>query len=63
MQDIGVKLQLRQGEADNVVPPSMGRHLARVIPDCQAKFFPNEGHYSLIVNHYEEILSATIRQA
>jgi hypothetical protein len=34
----------------------MGRHLAAVIPQCQARFLPEEGHFSLPVNHMEEIL-------
>jgi hypothetical protein len=34
----------------------LGRHLAAVIPQCQARFLPEEGHFSLPVNHMEEIL-------
>jgi len=60
LQDITMPVYHWQGEADNVVPPSQGRYLAKNIPNCQTKFYPNEGHISLIVNHYEEILGTII---
>jgi pimeloyl-ACP methyl ester carboxylesterase len=56
LQDIDMPVLHWQGEADRVVPPSQGQYLARNIPDCRSKFYPNEGHISLITNHYEEIL-------
>lgn len=54
---IAVQVHVWQGEADTVVPPSMGRYHANVIPGCRATFLPGEGHL-LIVNHWEEILAA-----
>lgn len=50
-------VRLWQGEADKVVPPSMGRYHARVIPNCTAVFLPEQGHYWL-VDHWDEILAA-----
>jgi hypothetical protein len=41
-------------------PCSMGRYLAIMIPNSQAKFFPNEGHISLIVNQYSEFLRTLV---
>ncbi len=35
----------------------MGRHLARAIPNCQARFYRDEGHL-LAVPRMEEIQSA-----
>lgn len=58
LQDIAMPVFLWHGEADKVVPPSQGQYLARSIPNCQSKFYPNEGHISLITRQYEEILGA-----
>lgn len=48
---------LWQGEADTLVPPAMGRHMAAQIPNCRATFFPDEGHL-LVVDHMSEIVQA-----
>jgi pimeloyl-ACP methyl ester carboxylesterase len=58
LQEIPIEVLLWHGELDAVVPVSMGRYLARTIPKCRACFLPGEGHYSLPVNHMEEILAA-----
>jgi pimeloyl-ACP methyl ester carboxylesterase len=55
-RDIGVEVHLWHGEADRNASPAMGRYLADVIPDSQPKFYPDEGHLSLIFKHAEEIL-------
>jgi pimeloyl-ACP methyl ester carboxylesterase len=54
---ITVKTHLWQGEQDVNVPPKMGRYLARAIPNCQARFIPNEGHLTYL-NHWPEIVAA-----
>jgi pimeloyl-ACP methyl ester carboxylesterase len=48
---------LWQGEADTLVPPAMGRHMVAQIRNCQATFFPGEGHL-LVVDHMSEIVRA-----
>lgn len=58
LQDISMDVQLWHGEEDGNVPPSMARYLASVIPNCQPTFLSGEGHYSLAVNHMEEIQGA-----
>ncbi len=63
LQDIAFPIHLFYGEADIIVPVDHGRYLAGVIPNCMAKFYPDEGHISVIYNHYEEILYAVIREA
>lgn len=56
LRRITTAVHLWHGERDRTVPVIMGRHLAAVIPQCQARFLPEEGHFSLPVNHMEEIL-------
>jgi pimeloyl-ACP methyl ester carboxylesterase len=60
LQDITMPVFLWQGEQDKVVPPSQGRYFAENIPNCQSKFYPNEGHFSLSANCYEEILGTIV---
>jgi pimeloyl-ACP methyl ester carboxylesterase len=55
LEDIRNEVHLWHGERDRIVPPEMGRHMARTIPDCRATFYANEGHFSIILNRIEEI--------
>ena len=48
------------GENDNNVPASVGHYVAEAIPNCQAHFFEDEGHFSLPYNHMREILSILV---
>lgn len=57
LEEILIEVHLWHGEQDIIVPPSMGRHLAQTIPRCRPTFFPDEGHFSLIVNHIQEVLA------
>ena len=56
LADLRIKVYLWQGEQDRNVPPAMGRFQARTIPDCEAKFYPQDGHLSIFANHMDEIL-------
>ena len=61
LEDISIeKVYLWHGELDVNVPISMGRAVAKAIPNCQARFYPNEAHVSVAVNHLEEIMEAMI---
>lgn len=60
LSEIGVPVFLWHGEADIVVPASMGHHLAENIPNCQAQFFPDDGHFSLPYNRLDEILKRVV---
>jgi pimeloyl-ACP methyl ester carboxylesterase len=58
LEDIAMEVYLWQGELDENVPPSMGRYQAQSIPNCRATFYAGEGHFSLVVDHMEEILGS-----
>jgi len=62
LEDISPKLKVYiwHGDADTSVPIAMGRGMCKVIPNCEGKFFPGEGHYSTIFNYYEDIIDALI---
>ena len=55
LQDIGIEVHLWHGEKDRIVPPEMARYMAQAIPNCRATFYPDEGHFSIILNRIEEI--------
>jgi pimeloyl-ACP methyl ester carboxylesterase len=57
LEDIGAPVHLWHGEQDANHPVAMGRHLATVIPECQASFYPGEGHLHFI-DRLPEILAA-----
>ena len=59
-EDINFPIRIWHGELDRNVPSAIARRLAHRIPDCQAKFFPHEGHFSLWANHIEEIIENLI---
>lgn len=58
LEDLNVPVSLFQGEVDIDVPPSMARHQASLIPDCEINLYPNDGHFSLLVNHIDEIIAS-----
>ncbi len=60
LEDISIEVHLWHGEDDTVVPPAMGKYLAETIPNCRASFLPQEGHFSLLPNHVDEILSVLV---
>ncbi|UCG01966.1 MAG: alpha/beta hydrolase [Candidatus Heimdallarchaeota archaeon] len=43
------------GEQDVNVPVSMARTISQQLPNCNSKFYPNEGHLSVLVNNFPEI--------
>jgi pimeloyl-ACP methyl ester carboxylesterase len=51
------RVQLWHGEADQIVPISMARRHARMLPDVSPQFIPGEGHFSLIVRYMHSILA------
>lgn len=55
LEDITPVVYLWQGEADVLVPPAMGRHMAAHLPHCRARTFPGEGHL-LAVDHLAELV-------
>lgn len=61
MEDIHIPVLLWHGTADENILPFTGEMQAEAIPNCTAKFLEHEGHYSLYINHIDEILQDLIR--
>ncbi len=60
LEDISpnLKVYIWHGEVDDAVPVAMGRGMCKLIPNCAGEFYPDEGHYSTILNYYEDIIEA-----
>jgi pimeloyl-ACP methyl ester carboxylesterase len=58
LEEILMPVSLWHGEMDMNVPIAMGRRVANLIPECNARYYPNEGHFSLLIHHMEEIFQA-----
>lgn len=56
LEDVHMRVSLWQGLADQILPPRMARGLAAALPACDARYFPGEGHLSLVVRHVGELL-------
>src|SRR5712692_426726 len=59
LEDIDKKIDLWHGEEDTTVPIHMGRYVARTVPDCEARFYPGQGH-TLIYHYWREILTVAV---
>jgi pimeloyl-ACP methyl ester carboxylesterase len=57
MEEIRFPVRLLHGEADLNVPVAVARQVAAAIPDCQATFYPGEGHISTLANHLDEVFN------
>ena len=51
-------LSIYHGELDKNVPIVIARTVSGQIPNCEAKFYPDEGHFSVYVNRFDEIISS-----
>jgi pimeloyl-ACP methyl ester carboxylesterase len=52
------RMFLWQGELDQVLPVAAARHLSYALPHCTATFYPDEGHFSILVHHAQDIWEA-----
>ncbi len=59
LEDIPVEVRvfIFHGELDTNVPISMAKKMSSLIPNCYAKFYPQEGHLSVYINYFQEILT------
>jgi pimeloyl-ACP methyl ester carboxylesterase len=51
------KLFVWHGEQDRIMPIAPVRLLAQALPHCTATFYPDEGHFSTMANHAQDIWS------
>jgi hypothetical protein len=56
------RIYLWHGEQDRIAPVAAVRLLVRALPHCTAMFYPQDGHFSTVANHAQEIWSALLEQ-
>jgi pimeloyl-ACP methyl ester carboxylesterase len=56
LEDIRVPVRLWHGKQDRAFSVHLAEEVARRLPDCNARFIDNAGHYSLPIRHMREIL-------
>lgn len=60
LEEIRMPVTIWHGEMDTIVPVEQAHILKKFIPTTHVTFFPDEGHVSLLVHHYEEILAPMV---
>jgi pimeloyl-ACP methyl ester carboxylesterase len=60
LEDIRTKVYLWHGEADNLAPAALAHHIADHVPNCEATFYPDEGHIEPLMKHMDEIMAKVV---
>jgi pimeloyl-ACP methyl ester carboxylesterase len=60
LEEIHLPIVLWHGEEDKNVPVAMARHAAAALPQCQAEFYPGEGHLSVFKKSAKEIVRTLV---
>lgn len=60
IEDVRVPVRLWHGIEDRAFAVRLAKELATRFPNCQARFIPREGHYSLPIRHMRDILDDLI---
>lgn len=63
LEEVGVPVELWQGEDDHLVSLSVAHHLAEFLPSVATHFFPDEGHFSLPIRYAPKILASLAANA
>ena len=57
LEETAADVYLWHGGRDRVVPASHGRRLCETLPRSHCEFLPEEGHFSLVIDHAAHIFS------
>src|SRR6266853_1926895 len=60
IEDVRVPVRLWHGKQDRAFSVPLAGELAKRLPDCNARFIDDAGHYSLPIRHMREILEDLI---
>ena len=60
LEDVDLPVRLWHGSGDRAFSVQVAKQVANRLPNCKARFVPNEGHYSLPIRHVREILTDLI---
>lgn len=60
LEDVSVQVRLWHGTQDRAFSVRLAEEVAKQLPNCNARFIDNAGHYSLPIRHIREILKDLI---
>jgi len=60
LSKIQVPVKIWHGEIDTVVPVIFGKYFEETIPNCKAVYFEDEGHISIVPNHFSEFIEELV---
>jgi pimeloyl-ACP methyl ester carboxylesterase len=60
LEYINFPIHLWHGELDRNVPLGIGKQVANKVYNCQPRYLKNEGHFSLPLNHMDEIIASSV---
>jgi pimeloyl-ACP methyl ester carboxylesterase len=60
-EDVHTRVYVWHGAADNLAPARLAHHIADRLPDCEAIFYPNEGHTDPLTKHIDEIMAVIVK--
>jgi len=60
LADMRVPAYLWHGHADTIVPSSIGRYYAARVPGIDATFTEMDGHFSIVLNHRDDIIQRLV---
>ncbi len=60
-EDVHTRVYLWHGAADNLAPVRLAHHIADHLPDCEATFYPDEGHTDPLTKHIDEIMPVIVQ--
>jgi len=58
LSSITIPVHIWYGGRDTNAPPQMGAYLSEHIPHSTVHYMPDEGHFSIIVHHFDEMTHA-----
>ena len=56
-----LKVFIFHGELDSIVPISIAKSMSKLIANSTSIFYPDEGHYSVPLNHIQDILNLLLK--
>ena len=62
LEDVDLPVRLWHGKEDRAFSFRVAQEVAERLPNCQARYIDNAGHYSLPIRHMREILADLILQ-
>jgi pimeloyl-ACP methyl ester carboxylesterase len=63
VDEIQMPVKIWYGGQDTNTPPQMGRYFAEHVPNVEAHFMPEEGHFSIITRNIGEMIRAITPQS